>query len=338
MKITLTELKATDLRTFSYIDTIDVIDELEYISMSRYSGIDAVEVSETCLSFALLIVNRIRNNEFPELTPKNKKNEKMILESRLVIMISGFKYALDINKLNKRIKEVESEKNSLNQKIDDVEKKIADTVSDYTNKKITIVKEVNLFKKRINNAEHDILSHVLSLMGIFSAVITLIISVVVTSSSWLNNADGASAPIAFIVPNLVTLIAVLVLMTLVYYFVHHDDTTERKKKRIKTIYILIGVVIVLCLVVAIVFVTLQHATPPTHARYIISPNQYEIVEEAEEASDNCQHNTDCNCHTKIEIKKYFEITFEGKKYRFEHKEKLKHDGNLYFCAKHEILE
>ena len=78
----------------------------------------------------------------------------------------------------------------------------------------------------MSQLEHNTLSHVLSLMGVFSAVITLIMSVVLTSTAWLNNANGASALIAFVVPNMVALLSVSVLLSFIYLYTRKNNVME----------------------------------------------------------------------------------------------------------------
>ena len=304
MSFDLSKLRGSEIKDFSYADTVKLVEALEKTVYDANSITNMTETLDSLLGYTNDIIEKIENNAFPDpITSEQKTNLKFRVEQ------VQLNFSL-LAKVNVSVKE-----------------QIDAGVNEVIKMKLEMQKAGKKEKEDISQLEHTTLSHVLSIMGIFSAVITLIISVVVTSSSWLNNADGATAPIAFIVPNLVTLIAVFALMALVYFFVHHDNENEKEasptkteiqstkaeiqstKTKIKGIHIIIGIIVLLAILLSVVFVTLQHATPPTHARYIISPDQYEIVEEAEESSDNCPHNNACNCHTKSEIKKYFEITY-----------------------------
>lgn len=327
MGIDLDRLKENDLKKYSYDETLKVVDELERTSISKYAGIVAIEKSEMYYAFALLIKNRIENDEFIELRFKNKKNDKELLQHRLITMLTSFKYSLDLGKLEKRIKEVET----FDEKIKSLNEKLSNIQSDYDKKKADIEKSVADFEKRINDSEHTILAHVLALIGIFSAIMTIIMSVVMTSSSWLNNADSPSAIIAFIIPNLVALIAVFVLLSLIFFYLHHETSEKNEKcaKHKRSLAFTICIVaLVLCVILGcwICLSERDKAVTP-HAKYILSPGEYSIKEDETNPADNTDEPT-----------LYFEFDFEDKHYSIEYNQNLLHDGNLYFCAEHEVLE
>ena len=270
---------------------------------------------------------------------QNKKNEKIALQHRLIMMLSSFKYSFDIAKLKSRINEVDNEKAKLNQKIADIETKLSNTIEDYTKKKEKITKEVKLFEKRINNAEHDILSHVLSLMGIFTAIITIILSVIVTSSSWLNNADMSDAVIAFVVPNAIALCAVSLLLTLIFrqnrrrqIDTYGSKETPQDKESAKSVIVISIVAFVMtAMIICAVCLYLANQTPNPHVIYVLSPGEYRVAEKVVTPVPD-------DGSVEEEKRPYFEFTFEDKLYRFEYDESYLHDGNLYFCEKHCTLE
>ena len=215
MSLNLNTLKENELRKFSYIETKEVLSELEKIRLHSLDGIDIIERVETYYSFVTLIKNRVDNHEFAELNGSDKKSEIKRLHITLDILLYTFKFSLDGNKLRKQMIKLDSQ--------------VQFTQKDYNDKKHELEAKVNVveksvkkFQSQVNDTEHTILTHVLTLMGVFTAVITIILSVATTSSAWLNNASGASAVIAFIVPNLVVIIAMVILLGIVLF--HKEPT------------------------------------------------------------------------------------------------------------------
>ena len=347
MKIDLSTLNENELRTFSYADTRAVIVELEQIWISDFTGIDAIEKVETYFSFVKLIKNRVSHHEFCELSGKSKRDARQYLHARLNFLFSSFKYFLEINSLQKRMDQREQK---LDASILDIQNQLQTTVEDYNAKKSEIETnvanvqtefhttvnstktdlegKVEAFQERINDSEHTILTHVLTLMGVFSAVITIIMSVVITSSSWLNSADGASAITAFTIPNLVALLAVIVLISLV--FIYHNavnkSTLATPKSAVTIVFFSIVLVIILILSIAMAQVAVSHieTTKAAHVRYVISPSEYTVVEDTVDDPDACV--------------RHFEFSIEKINYSFTYDEIYIHDGNLYFCIEHNMLE
>lgn len=97
----------------------------------------------------------------------------------------------------------------------------------------SLEKKVRNFKRKINNIQHEMLTHIITLLGAFVAVVVIVMSIVITSSARLNNASNASAIVAFVVPNLVTTLVVICLVSLVFSFIPgqismSDDTLTDK--------------------------------------------------------------------------------------------------------------
>ena len=182
----------------------------------------------------------------------------------------------------------------------------------------------------IRGAEGKIISHVLTLMGTFSAVITIILSIVVTSSSWLNNATSSSAIIAFVVPNLVTLSAVAALVILIYVF--HKSfyppllMPNEKPSKVPDIVSAILLVFILIATLTLSVTANRHAEieSKSHIRYVIANNQYDVVEILDEATD-----------TQL---KFFEFTFEECNYQFPFDKEFLHNSSIYYCIEHGTLE
>lgn len=185
-----------------------------------------------------------------------------------------------------------------------------------------VEKQEQKTKDEISKVEHTTLSHVLSIMGIFTAVIVVIMSLILTATSWLNNADGASVIIAFVVPNLIALIAVLVLLSVINLF--FEKQKERSKMQLFKPYIPVALVTVLLLSVVIIFGVCKKESQIPHQQYVISTSDYNIIEIDESEEERSE---------------YFEIFFDGQRYTFKYDERYVHEkGRLYFCKEHNTLE
>ena len=206
------------------------------------------------------------------------------------------------------------------------------TKADYTTKKVALEKKMNAVKLQLqkvqghlDNSEHTILSHVLTLMGVFTAVTTIIMSVVITSSSWLNNGDGASAILAFAIPNAIAILAVIVLVSLM--FVYQKSFTNNSKGRKGPIVFFLGLfiaILLLCITLAWAAISYVQPRKPTQIRYVISPAEYTIVEEIDDISGKTES--------------FYQFVFDGVNYKFLYDEKYMHDKNLYFCPEHKVIE
>ena len=212
----LNNLRERTLLQCSYSDALDIVIAMENVKALHLSGIEAIEELETYLSFVLILKGRLANEEFPELRGNDRRREKSSFLSRLNLLHDKISFALEVNiRFNKHTSQIFEW--------------VSEVSDDLENKRKDIEDTANAVREEIDESEHNILAHVLSLMGIFSAIITLIMSVVITSASWLNTANGASAIIAFIVPNLVTLIAVFTLLSLIFFYLHRDTPAQNGK-------------------------------------------------------------------------------------------------------------
>lgn len=327
MAIDCRRIDPEDLPKYSYNMCVEVINELEKVSISKIAdmlGPKGLEESEHYRSLAIMIKKRIDNDEFNELKSITKKKEKEILQHRLITLISNFDYSFNIAKLHVQLTNI---------------------TTDYTQKKGEIENEVKRLGEKTDKYEHEILTHVLTLMGVFTAIITIIMSVVITSSSWLNNASNSSAVLAFIVPNLVTLFAIVVLLSFVYLYTHDhkvpEETTRKSKNKKEKLYINVihkhvsYIVIVFSMIVSIslvlISVTYRKESNIIHSRIILSPGEYIVKDEiiTPASIDGAQPE---------EQRSFFQFSIEDKTYLVEYDESLTHNGNLYFCQKHGTLE
>lgn len=330
----LKKLKENELKKFSYPKTKEVVDALENLNLHDIiSGFAAHEEIEKYISFAATINNRVDNNEFPYLNLKINQKEKVTLQNRLLNILANLRHLYNFVRLSGRDDEIEQ----VGLTLQELQLEFAKLQCDYNEKKKNVDNIIGDYEKKIKDSESHLTSHVLSIMGVFSAIITIILSIIITSSSWLNNADGASAIIAFVVPNIVALFVVFVLLSLIFFYLHKDTNEQgekcaKQKRSSAFTFAIIGTLVSagLCCWLCIS----SSPKTATHIRYIIPSTQYRIVEDTVDAPGDCHHDSESNCN-KVRC---IEFTFEGNNYSFEYDESLKHGENLYFCEKHCTLE
>lgn len=338
MAIELSNLRASDIKKFSYDETNEVVSLIEDKLCNTFTIINATEDFDTFRGYAQEIIEKIANDAFEDSVTLDQKQK---LKSRVEKIIFNISLMLRVNVLAQ-------------ERIADGVNKVEQTHQDMQNELQAVFEKE---KKDIADLEHKTLTHVLSIMGIFSAIITIILSLITTTSSWINNSTQSDMFFAFIVPNGVAIVAVFALMILVYYLVDYHkndksdddngkqndkpvDTKEEKKqsKKHKPVYIMLSVVVLISALLLSVYIATQNIKSPAHVRYIISSEQYEVIEDTEKSPHKCPHNAECNCQSVQETKNYFEFTFEDKLYRFEYDESHKHGEDLHFCIVHCALE
>ncbi len=320
MSIDLSKVKQRDIVNCEYTKAKEIVEALELIKPFKYKSIDAVEELEGYLSNALIIKSKIMDGDFKS---DCKEREKKELIQRLDYIIDHFNSALEINIT------------LINQSAQ-VTKWIDDAKTQLDEQKEEIERKAKFVQEQIDNSEHTILSHVLTLMGIFSAIITIILSVIITSSSWINNSDKADAVVAFVVPNAVALMSVTLLLSLI--FAHNrqnriDSAAKNNEPNAieifkSVVFYAIIIIIILGTIISSICLSFAKDCSDPHIIYILSPGEYNVVEKII-TSDSIEKN---------EKQPFYEFTFEDKLYHFEYDEKLKHGTKLYFCEKHEALE
>lgn len=318
MSVDLNKIKQREVINCNYATAIEIVDALESIKPFKYTSIEAVERLEMYLSYALIIKGKILNADFRnECKNKNKSD----LLSRINYIIDHFNSALEINVT------LINQSAQVTAWIDDAKKQLS-------YQKTEIEKKAKLVQEQIDNSEHTILSHVLTLMGIFSAIITIILSVIITSSSWINNSDKADAVVAFVVPNAVALMAVTLLLSLIFAHNHRNRIEAKTTKQniwdiLKSIlFYMIIIVIVLATIISSICLSLAEESSQSHILYILSPGEYIVKEEIITPSGAGEE----------EKKTFFKFSIGDKPYLVEYDESYLHDGNLYFCEKHCTLE
>ncbi len=338
-----------DFEKFSYDDLLELVEELEKVVFQDLTPIQVFEKFDGYLECAFNAKKKIEDEEF---TKKLSYWKVYSLQKRIDYLIHSFSLIVNINritksrfselneKVDKKYKDIEAEliksEDKISQELEDKQKKILEDLNDKNCKfeksiEKKVEKVIDEEKKELSQVEHTTLTHVLTLMGIFSAVITIIMSVVLTSTSWLNNADEASAILAFVVPNLVALIAVVALISFIYLYNFRtseqlDETgTVVKKARLKRKIAHSSLIVILILTIlscTVIFVQTARNNKP-HKHYVISSSQYSVIEEKISETESIS---------------YYVFTLDGLEYKFEYDESCKHDGNLYYCKDHDELE
>lgn len=340
-----------DIFEFSLNEIIILINQLEKLVTSQYfisldnqdMIIDLIETTDDIYTKATLIRNKIVEDRFNEQLPKNWKTKKEDLLSKLMYIFVIIQHYRDSYRMRSlasdiglQVTELKRDHKKLvidySQKKSELETQI-ELIESTTSKALlsqtkTIDKTIKETIEEIQGAEGKIVSHVLSLMGIFTAVIAIILSVVVTSSTWLNNASGASAIIAFVIPNMVTLIAVISIILLVsmYQKIFYPPVLPEgeKAKKAPTIITVILLVIILSITVFTCVLAYRTTRAEPHLRHVISESEYVVKEKLDSNTD--------------EVCKYIEFVFEGQSYEFAYDETYFHDSNLYYCPVHDTLE
>ena len=364
LKEYLENLRTDKLKSFTYEETVSVVEKLEAVCIEDNYLIESIEFVDTCLGHAKDIDDKIKNNEFNNCPPTKAK--KSSLQSRVKALMHSFATSIHVSLLlldrseevELSLKKQQSEfLDQLSAQKEEIETKLKETkeliLNEFNtskedietklqNTKDLILKEFNFSKEEIeknirqefdkqkekaSELEHTTLTHVLSLMGIFSAVITIIMSVVLTSTSWLNNAEGPSAVLAFLIPNLVSLFAVVVLLSFIYLYTHrntkNNSDNSDKPKRVIVAYVAISAVLLIAVLLTAITLAYILKNNKPHSQYVIFSSEYEVIEKDITNGENTR---------------YFVFELDEIRYEFEYDESYLHGDNLYFCKEHNSLE
>ena len=340
---------------YSLVDTIAVLDVLEAQDWTNIRDKALEENTSYCTRLLDIVDDRIHKNYFIELVD-NAEGRNHVLLQVLRIRTSISQYRLlclrddversvlkQVDLANDKFKQVEEAIDATIKIAEaDVQKASADvriSINEYLSNsekqfESTIDQKI---QAKTDDIEPQLITTVLTLMGVFSAIITIIMSVVITSNSWLNNANSASAIIAFIIPNLVVAFSITLLLGMIFsrrggkYIVisgdnwNHESMANSALRKVKRIQVATIILIVVFTGVAIGFSLSQmRVNDEPHTRYILSEDMYECVGGEENESEE----------PILEI----EFDFNGKNYRFPYDENYFHDGSIYFCEEHERLE
>lgn len=332
----LVKIDPSELQKYSYDDTCRVLKTLETIDYNEES-INIIENKGILIHFLNILSGRAYCNKgytpFKELLENDIKKKDFILWILIVKdkMNVAFSSTVDsIEEIRGDIEENIKKADELNKNTDEKIKKQGDKIKEYDNK----IKE---YDDKIYSLESRLISNVLTIMGVFSAIITIIMSVVATSSSWLKDAQNASAILAFVIPSAVVVLSMSILLGFVFYqkeksnvikTITDFDTNEQTKKILKKSKFFFYLTIIFAVVAigfSIVYSSINLSKTSVHSRYIISQGIY-VIKEVQ---------NDENPENKSII---IEFEFNQKNYVFPYDESLIHGGKIFFCEEHNMLE
>lgn len=228
--------------------------------------------------------------------------------------------------------------------------------------------------KKIKQLEKDTMDSHIAILGVYSAIITIVMSIVVTSSSWLNNADGASAIFAFIIPSAIVILSIAVLFLFIFLYrkdipyisaiqysekdmpkstdVKEGQETDRaandgkiqntqndpkrKRKKEKNIQKQENRKRV-AIMISVIIIVAASITVLTYSalKYIMPSENSHQRYIIKQSQYSVTDEYDYEANCK---RQYFEFNNEGKNHQFAFNEKFIHDGNLYYCDDHNRLE
>lgn len=313
--------------------TLDVLDTIETLDWTDIRDQNLKENTSFYSRFLDIIDNKIINNNFPELEGDETQRSHLLLRVlRIRTSISQYRL-LDLRDDVTRV--AQESQDNITKSVIEAQKTISNHLSKRAkNFEKTVSKRT---QGAIQKIEPQLMTTVLTVMGVFSAIITIIMSVVITSSSWLNNANGASAVIAFIVPNLVVVSSIAILLGII--FSRKKEATvvipamdwdasrsvENEIKRSKRIFkgTICLIIFFTTVIVGFSLYEMKSSDEP-HTRYVLSQGMYKCVE---------IQNSETN-----ENELMIEFKINQKNYLVQYDKNYFHDGNLYFCEEHKVLE
>lgn len=338
MGIDLYNLDPEELWAYDYEAIQTVVQAIEQKLFNISDEVEDIEAMVSFLEYISIITLRVDEYDFPEISKEKAteslevRNAQQLMQLRLKMMFSSCKSGLAnanvVADYNAKKRELEKSIADLHTELEEKKVEIDNSLNDAEATVNTLNEQLTTAKNEIQNSEHNVLTHVLTLMGVFSAVSTIVMSVVITSSSWLNNADGASAVLAFVIPNAVAILAVIALLFLVFLYTNAatgSDTHPIKSKVAKKMFFAL-LAIVSALTGSLIWTALSYTQKcePDHTHYIICSDEYTIVSREIPNSEN--------------EALYLQFTFEGKNYCFKFDERYIHNGNLYYCQAHNTIE
>lgn len=300
MFTTLEDLKEQDLRIYPLAELIKVLEALNNVSLSQMNYVTATETLDSYLAFVDTINERINSGTLEGIDTK-QKTELLQYIKKLRDRLNNFKVLSSFMLANQR---------TFYLYVDKMKNETAEKINKTTT---NLTEKIDTATSKLEESEHNILTHVLTLMGVFSAVIISIMSVVITTTSWLNSSNVSDAITAFIVPSAVTCITVIFLLSVIYGLYG-----ERKGRWL--FYIYIGIVAIGLVVIIFQYKYQQDQIGEVvHTRYILEKAEYNVVE-----------NDSVLC---------CEFIIDNVKYVCPYNDMLLHDNNaLHFCIQHEALE
>lgn len=180
----------------------------------------------------------------------NKTSTASYLDTRLTAICERTKLVVYVNKVNSIVDKLQeqltdmssrvSENGDLNSKIRDLGTTLHDlncaiydgSVGTDGKKSQGIKDAINNLSKKVNdidNTSDKIMPNIVTLLGVFSSIIIIILTLITTSSTWLLNANEVSVLIAFVVPSAIATLAICALTAFIRPLIGSDsDTIERQ--------------------------------------------------------------------------------------------------------------
>lgn len=266
-----------------------------------------------------------------------KTSTASYLDSRLTSICERTKIFIALNDESNQLQnEITSAENKLNKVLygyEESDKKvpgITDTVKELS-------KDVN----DISTTSNQIMPNIISLLGVFSSIIVVILTLITTSSSWLANANNISVLIAFVVPAGIITLAICALTALVRSTLEHqtDVTQPNEKKNIwqnithtfkKWALWLVVVLITSLIVCGTVHFCESKNNKTKHYLIKCSPTTESVSNEDEQSTSQQEL---------FILQETISSTGETKKIRIPcDNDDIHSDGFVYYCLLHESFE
>lgn len=264
--------------------------------------------------------------------------------------------------------------------LSDCEANLAEYTKNLNNSKLDIkdcqkkIYALSKVTKKIKQLEKDTMDSHIAILGVYSAIITIVMSIVVTSSSWLNNADGASAIFAFVIPSAIVILSIAVLFLFIFLYrkdipyiseiqysekdmseskdVKEEQETDEKYKNKEKQKVKIKIRKKcknekniqkqenrkrMAIFIGVIILVSASITVLTYSalKYIMPSENSHQRYIIKQSQYSVTDEYDYEANCK---RQYFEFNNEGKNHQFAFNEKFIHDGNLYYCDDHNRLE
>ena len=289
---------------------------------SSYDEDSIHETIETCLTDVESLYKRVceiivlldSNNTVSIVLEDNPRDTASHLENRLSAIVDRAKLIQFTESETRRFKEtVERFQENLSASAVSVTK-LQEELSDSKD-------NVEKLTTDLSAANKDMVA----VMGVFTSIIVVVMSLVITSSSWLNNASGASAIIAFIIPSCVAVLAVCALTFFLRLLINSEKGSY-------TPWIVIASLVFVLGCVSIVAFGKKQIAP--HNRLVFEVNKYAAVD-----PNNVAGERTINIHftekvTTLDGEHDVEVVIDNQK----ESDCLIHNGLIYYCITHNRFE
>ena len=180
----------------------------------------------------------------------NKTSTASYLDTRLTAICERTKLVIYVNKVNDDVDKLHgqltamqtyvSDDGELNLKIkalgetlDDLNRTIYNgstrTDGEQTKGIKSIVDDLSKKVDNIDNTSERIMPNIVTLLGVFSSIIIVILTLITTSSTWLSNANEVSVLIAFVVPSAIATLAICALTAFIRPLISSDSDTIKRQ-------------------------------------------------------------------------------------------------------------